>query len=128
MKWFPWFVVRVSGGSMAPALHDGDLVLARRYRGRPLRVGDIVVLHRPTGPVRLPPGVEIQAGPVAPQRPGWLVKRVAELVEPGAMVVLGDTPGYDSRLFGPVPVSATIGVVVRRRPARPSRTPPGRAP
>nr|BFE59003.1 hypothetical protein GCM10020063_035290 [Dactylosporangium thailandense] len=111
---FPWFVVRVSGGSMAPALHDGDLLLARRYRGQPLRVGDIVVLHRPTGPVRLPPGARIQAGPVAPQRPGRLVKRVAGLVGPDAMIVLGDSPGYDSRLFGPVPVATTIGVMVRK--------------
>ncbi|WP_433041207.1 S26 family signal peptidase [Dactylosporangium sp. CS-033363] len=121
-----WILVRVSGGSMEPALRDGALLLARRYRGQPLHVGDIVVLRRPTGPVELPPGVHVEAGPVAPQRSGLLVKRVAELVDPESMVVLGDSPGYDSRIFGPVPVSSTVGVAVSRRPGRPSRTRRGR--
>jgi signal peptidase I len=108
---------------MLPALRDGDLLLVRRHTGRPPRVGDVVVLHRPAGAVRLPPDAQIEDGPVAPQRPGWLVKRVAELVPPDAMVVHGDSPGYDSRLFGPVPIRDTIGVMVRpltgarRRPA-----------
>ena len=117
---------------MLPALRDGDLVLARRYTGQPLRAGDVVVLRRPTGEVRLPPGAQIQQGPVPPQRAGWIVKRVAELVPPDAMVVLGDSPGYDSRLFGPVPVRDTIGIVVRslgerRRPLSPP-APPGAVP
>jgi signal peptidase I len=108
---------------MLPALRDGDLLLVRRHTGHPPRVGDVVVLHRPTGAVALPPGAQLEDGPVAPQRPGWLVKRVAALVPPDAMVVHGDSPGYDSRLFGPVPIHTTIGVMVRpltttrRRPA-----------
>ncbi|MFI5914342.1 S26 family signal peptidase [Dactylosporangium sp. NPDC051541] len=114
LGWLPWRLVRVRGGSMEPALHDGDLLLVRRYRGQPLRVGDIVVLHRPTGPVRLPPGVTVEAGPVPPPRTGRLVKRIAAFEGDDAMVVLGDSPGYDSRLFGPVPASTTIGVVTRR--------------
>ncbi|GAA3287054.1 hypothetical protein GCM10020218_050040 [Dactylosporangium vinaceum] len=114
LRWLPWLLIRVAGGSMAPALHDGDLLLVRRYRGQPLRVGDIVVLHRPTGPVQLPPGVTVAAGPVPPQRAGRLVKRIAAFEGDDAMVVLGDSPGYDSRLFGPVPVSTTIGIVRRR--------------
>jgi signal peptidase I len=98
---------------MLPALRDGDLLLARRFTGQALHVGDIVVLRRPAGEVRLPPGVRIESGPVVPHRPGRMVKRVAELVPPDAMIVLGDRPGYDSRLFGPVPVGDTIGIVVR---------------
>lgn len=54
--WSVWLPVRVSGGSMSPALTSGDLVIVRRDR-RPIE-GDIVlavaggqggVLHRAVG-------------------------------------------------------------------------------
>ncbi|MER7404865.1 hypothetical protein ABT373_20835 [Streptomyces sp. NPDC000070] len=55
-------LVTVRGHSMEPALRDGEVLLARRRRGRTrprLRVGQVVVL-----PVQLPDGVRI-LGPVA---------------------------------------------------------------
>ena len=125
---------------MAPALRDGDVVLARRRpgperRGSPER-GDVVILRRPSG-APVPAGaVEVPGGAVAEREPGragrWLVKRVAAVagdilppgvpatgtpgdgtVPAGMVVVLGDSEGFDSRLFGPVPVGSIHATVVR---------------
>ncbi|MFF5227961.1 S26 family signal peptidase [Dactylosporangium sp. NPDC000521] len=124
-----WLVVTVRGGSMEPALRDGDLVLARRRTRRDPRRGDIVVLRRPdaTAP---PPGAEVvHSGPRAAAPSQWLVKRVAAVagdpippdvpsaapgpVPAGMIVVLGDRPGLDSRLFGPTPLTTVHATVVR---------------
>lgn len=119
-----WMVVTVVGTSMLPALHPGDVVLARRCNPARLSVGDVIVLAPPDG---------------APGRPGrtpepgqtWLVKRVvavpgeplpydrSAVVPARAVVVLGDNGGHDSRTFGPLPYDRVIGVIVRRvRPGR----------
>ncbi len=121
-----WTVVRVRGGSMEPALHDGDVLLARRH-GRAVRRGDIVVLRRPAGAAVPPGAAAVHGGPVAaPAGEGWLVKRVVAVpgdpgppgvpgvVPAGAVVVFGDRPGLDSRLFGPVPIATIHATVVRR--------------
>ena len=42
-----WSVHRVSGPSMAPALRDGDFVLARRIPARRVRTGDVVLARHP---------------------------------------------------------------------------------
>lgn len=86
----------VADDSMAPALQDGDWVIALR-RPRRLRPGDVVVVEHP-------------------RRPGFeLVKRVTAVeddgvdgpvLEPGELWILGDNPSagsIDSRSFGPVP-------------------------
>lgn len=81
---------------MAPALQDGDWIVAR-FCAR-ARVGDVVVVEHPG-------------------RPGFLVvKRVARL-GPDGYWVLGDCPdaSTDSRQFGPVAVLAGR-VVWRVRP------------
>ena len=46
--------VRVSGTSMYPSLHDGDLVVASRvdYRLHPVQRGDVVILKDPLDPTR----------------------------------------------------------------------------
>jgi signal peptidase I len=124
-----WTVVRVHGGSMEPALHDGDVLLARRRSGGVPRRGDVVVLRRP--PVSAPPpgAAIVHGGPVAAAPTGWLIKRVvavpgdpappgvpslgAGVVPAGTVVVLGDSPGLDSTLFGPVPVATIHATVVR---------------
>jgi signal peptidase I len=136
-----WTTVRVRGGSMAPALRDGDLVLARRWPGRGVLRGsagrgDVVILRRPSG-APVPAGaVEVPepGGPRPRGRAGrWLVKRVVavagdtlppgvpsaatagdDTVPAGMVVVLGDSEGFDSRLFGPVPVGSIHATVVRR--------------
>ncbi|WSG38334.1 S26 family signal peptidase [Dactylosporangium sp. NBC_01737] len=112
---------------MEPALHDGDLVLARRLGGDLPHRGDIVVLRRPRA-VAPPPGSVVvhSAAPAVAGSP-WLVKRVAAVpgdpappgvpcpdpVPAGMVVVLGDTPGLDSTLFGPVPAETLHATVVR---------------
>lgn len=85
---------------MEPTLLAGDWLLVdpAAYRRRPPTVGDIVVARDPREPERL------------------LVKRVAALVEAGAVELAGDTPGAstDSRTFGPVPREALLGRVWAR--------------
>lgn len=123
-----WTVVRVSGASMQPTLHDGDRLLARRRRtGHPLNRGDLVVLHRPTGPPTLPAGARAVAGEPPHDHRNLLIKRVAALpgdplpdgvpggrtVPAGHVVVLSDNDGLDSRLFGPVPRANITAVVTR---------------
>ena len=126
-RWY--LVVRVRGGSMEPSLRDGDLVLARRRGGRAPRRGDIVVLRRPPAASPPPGTVLVHSGPAAAAPSRWLVKRVAAVpgdpvpagvpaavagpVPEDMVVVLGDRPGLDSRLFGPTPIAAIHATVVR---------------
>jgi nickel-type superoxide dismutase maturation protease len=94
-------VVEVEGASMAPALRSGDrlLVEALTYRSRPPRVGDLVLAADPRLPSR------------------ELIKRVAAL-DPAARTasLAGDAPemSTDSRVFGPIPLSAIRWRVVGR--------------
>ena len=77
-----WRRVAVRGPSMSPALHDGDVVLARF--AAPVRPGDVVLVRWPA-------------------RPGQLsVKRAARVVD-GGWWVAGDNPfgSTDSRAAGP---------------------------
>ena len=111
------FVVRIDGASMEPTYRSGEAVLAVRAPiGVPTRQGDVVVCQLPA----------------ALQGPSdYLVKRVAGLagdevagagrVPPGQVFVVGDgSNSYDSRRFGPLPLSAVRGRVIARlsRPAR----------
>lgn len=88
----------VTGPSMHPALHPGDLVLVDRwtYGHRPPRTGEIVLLRAPDGTP--------------------LVKRVAARTKDGRLEVLGDNPyeSTDSRHFGPIPPTHINGRVVFR--------------
>lgn len=113
------FVVRIDGPSMEPTFRSGDAVLAVRPSiGSPVRRGDVVVCRLPA---ELP-------GPS-----GYLVKRVtglagdevdgAGVIQPNRVYVLGDsTNSYDSRRFGPLPMSAVRGRVIARLslPVRPT--------
>jgi nickel-type superoxide dismutase maturation protease len=92
--------VEVTGGSMAPALLEGDrlVVLAAPWRTVPVP-GDVVALPDPRAPDRL------------------LVKRVAAVDRSrGTLEVLGDAPraSTDSRVFGPVPLASVVGRAVYR--------------
>jgi signal peptidase I len=123
-----WVVVRVVGGSMAPTFRDGELVIARRVRGGPLRRGDVVVFAPPPAPIAFAEGE---------QDPALRVKRVAALpgdaiprwaaaaraeagdgpVPPGRLVVEGDAAeSQDSRHYGLVALADVFGIV--RRGAR----------
>jgi signal peptidase I len=114
-------VATVVGTSMLPAFRPGERVLVRRPASD-LRIGDVVV-------VVAPDSVDAAA-------PRLLVKRVAALagdalsgggvVPRGAVVVLGDNGGYDSRHFGPLPAEQVRGVVLRRLAPRAVGRPPRR--
>jgi nickel-type superoxide dismutase maturation protease len=82
--------VVVDGESMAPALAPGDRLLVESwsFRRRRPRPGEIVVAGDPRMPRR------------------ELVKRVAALQD-DRLALRGDAPlSTDSRIFGPLPVSA----------------------
>ncbi len=110
---FDWY--RVTGSSMVPTLHSGNLIGCNRLAyalhipgfRQPLwqwatpEVGDVVVFRAPQGGRRC-------------------VKRVARAPEgarplpPGQFWVLGDNAAHstDSRAFGPVPLDLICGRVV----------------
>lgn len=85
--------VRVSGGSMYPALRDGDVVFVSSRR-KPV-AGDIALLHAPGH------------GPV--------LHRVVERQEDGTLLTKGDANRLPD--FAPTPETAVRGTVVRVLPA-----------
>ncbi|SEG72864.1 Signal peptidase I [Nonomuraea solani] len=106
-------VVTVQGGSMEPALRDGDRVIVARWRR--VRRGAVVVCRAPGGLV-LPAATGVPL----------LVKRVAAVagdaepsggvVPAGHVYVVGDAgSGLDSREFGAIPIASVIGPVLGNR-------------
>jgi len=87
--------VAVEGGSMSPALLDGEWLLVDpdAFRDRGPREGELVLVADPRRPDRL------------------LVKRVAAIAADGLLDLRGDAPeaSTDSRDFGPVPRSQVLG-------------------
>jgi len=124
-------VVTVRGDSMAPALADGERVLA--VRRPPGRAGAVVVVRGPA-----PPGgqrglvvkrvLAIGGGTASvaldrlargadPTRTGGRVEGGVATweVPPGHVFVKGDgRSSADSASWGPVPLADVVGVVVRR--------------
>ncbi|PPK69865.1 peptidase S24-like protein [Actinokineospora auranticolor] len=88
LGWLPLRRVRVRGGSMAPALSDGDVVVAVRRRPR---VGDVVLVTWDA-------------------RPGQLSVKRAVLRGPDGWHVEGDNraASTDSRVLGQARVHAVI--------------------
>jgi signal peptidase I len=135
-------MVRVKGHSMDPTFHNGQWLLIRRnnWPSPRLKVGDVVVF-------RLDDDVLVKriaalGGQKAPdpetmllirpshKRPGdWetaVVPTTPRQVPHGQLYVLGDNPPVsdDSRSFGPVPVSAMLGRVLRwKDPGPPKQAP-----
>jgi signal peptidase I len=119
--------VEVVGGSMAPTLRPGDLVLVRRVAGHRVRTGDLIVIERPddAGRWTTSPGRRTRGR-------RWLVKRVVAVpgepvptaltqavpddrVPNGCLLVLGDVAhSLDSRQLGYLPLERVLGVVRRR--------------
>lgn len=95
-----WRRVVVRGGSMAPTLDDGDVVLARR--GRACRTGAVALV-------------------TWPDRPGQLsVKRLALRFDDGTWFAVGDTPtaSTDSRTLGPAHADGPVVCRLWPRPGR----------
>lgn len=126
-----WIIVRVVGDSMAPAIRDGEVLIARRVRGA-LRLDDVVVFVPPRRAVE----ADFDDGDADPV---FRVKRVAALpgdpipdwaaaardaahdgrIPSGRVVVKGDAvDSQDSRHYGLVALDDVVGVVVRARAAR----------
>jgi len=112
-------VVSVDGASMMPTYQPGDRLLTVRTRaGVPIRSGDVVVCRRPDrrpGAPYLVKRVLATAGQPIPDQPAADSHDLA-LVPPGSIWVQGDSPGYDSRAFGPLPLSEIIGQVLAPLP------------
>lgn len=115
-------LVRVSGHSMRPTFHDGDLLLG--VRSDRLRTGRVVVF-------RTPPAAGDQQGPA------YRVKRLSAVagesapaslssggggpVPPGSVLVRGDNPrAEDSRHYGYVARRDILAVVVLRLASGPT--------
>ncbi len=132
-------LVTVRGESMAPALHEGDRVLAVRHW--PLRRGAIVAVRVPPAPGEAPwlwvkraialegQTARVPRAQLHPDaRPDLSGGRadgddVVWDVPRGHLFVRGDAPSSaDSATWGPIPRAALAGVVVRRLG---SRTPAG---
>ncbi len=86
---------------MFPLLKPGDEVLAapRAYRHTPPMIGDIVVLWHP-------------------EKEQKIIKRIADVLADGGIVVHGDNPAesVDSRAFGAVRLDAVLGKVTSKFP------------
>ncbi|HZJ08528.1 MAG TPA: signal peptidase I [Trueperaceae bacterium] len=140
---------RVTGRSMEPTLHDGDLVLLARpaldrstLRRAGYEVGDVVAVSAPND-VGLVLKRVIAVGPVSVAMTDGVVTVAGEVVEVGAsdgyagssdlpalrvtsdeLFVLGDNrrplASNDSRTFGPVDASAVRSRMIARLPWPPA--------
>lgn len=95
---FPWQRVRVSGPSMVPTLHHGDVVIVRH--GARIRPGDVVLAR-----FRALPDRDVLKRAVREQDGGWW------LISDNAAA------GGDSTVHGVADVIARV--VLLRRPGRP---------
>ena len=91
---------------MAPALLDGDLLLAAK--GLPPKKGQMVVARHPDGFEMVK---RVSAGPGDEAMPGWVLSG-------DEWLVVGDNreASTDSRLFGALPSGAILGRVLWRLP------------
>ena len=132
----PVNVAVVDGRSMEPAMHDGQLFLIDRLRYRfvPVARGDVVafrhgndvfikrvaaiggdvlwVLVSPDGePMEWNPDSELARVRVLVERHPVLGRIERQVVPAAHLFVMGDHRdlSYDSRSFGPIPVSRVIG-------------------
>ncbi|MFI7639617.1 S26 family signal peptidase [Nonomuraea sp. NPDC049400] len=109
-------IIRVDGDSMAPALVDGDRILARRVSPSDLRRDQIAVVAN-----RLLGGGGLLVKRIA-ALPGDLVPEIAkdviadERVPEGQLVLLGDNAhtSFDSRALGFFPVSDIQAISIRK--------------
>jgi signal peptidase I len=125
--------LRVDGASMEPTLRSGDVVLVQRPGS--VHTGQLLVLHDPQDGGLVVKRLVAVDGQTVEIRDAYLYVDGAEVDEPyvdhsridgvyfgpetvpdGEVFVLGDSRdgSIDSRVFGPVPVSAVVGRVLVR--------------
>ncbi|MET7331782.1 S24/S26 family peptidase [Nonomuraea sp. NPDC005650] len=118
--------VTVRGGSMAPTLRHGDVLLVLRHRRRP-RTGRIVVVQRPDrdtgwdGPADLSGAagwyVKRVVAAAGDPMPAWVPGEQPGRVPPGMLVLRGEHPhSEDSAQWGLCPADRMYGVVLLRLP------------
>ncbi len=124
LLWRKLLVVTVRGGSMTPALAEGDRVVVIRRPGRISATRDLVVIRAPASayearerPIRLKRLVARPGDPVPETiRAAQGLQRDA-VVAPGRIAVLGDHPrSEDSKQWGLIPADLIVGFVVRHLP------------
>lgn len=137
------FLVQVEGWSMSPTYLPGDRLLALRYfPRRRLRRSQIVVWKMPSellmssmsNAMRAQlyikrivglPGDEVTAPIVKLPETDEAADRIVQGQElrtwhipAGHCFVKGDSPGFDSTMFGPLPLHALKGIILVKLPRR----------
>jgi len=126
--------VRVSGGSMAPTLEDGQVVLVNKRDRTPTR-GDLITLRSPQNGEQMLKRVVGMGGDVVDIRDAILFVNNEQVSEPyvdhdsidalyygpvtvpvGSVLVMGDARAnsIDSRVYGDVPLQDVTGTAVAR--------------
>jgi hypothetical protein len=124
LLWRKLLVVTVRGGSMTPALAEGDRVVVVRRPGRISATRDLVVVRAPESafearvrPIRLKRLVARPGDPVPEAIRAALGLQREATVPPGRIAVLGDHPrSEDSKQWGLIPAELIVGFVVRHLP------------
>lgn len=108
---------RVTSESMTPTLQVGDRVLVQRTGVRRLRVGDVIVISRPTTDRDLVVKrvVALPGDPVPREGFPALRETGHDVVPPGRIVVVGDLGerSQDSKQLGYFSAADLLGVVLR---------------
>lgn len=124
------WAVTITGHSMEPSLHDGDLVVATRWWSPSLmKRGDMVLVRGFASAEPTPTSMMVKR---ISQLPGDHVRWVSwlgpdpgslerhpdpheKVLDPGEIFVLADNEtGIDSRTLGPIPIKAVSAVVLWR--------------
>ena len=94
--------IRVTGDSMQPTLHHGDIVLVdeKAYIKQTPAIGDIVIAKHPY------------------QKNLKIIKRIADITPENRMLLHSDNPtmGTDSRQFGTISPNRILGQVTSYSP------------
>ncbi|GAB2847724.1 S26 family signal peptidase [Lentzea nigeriaca] len=107
-----WIRVTVRGNSMAPTLHDGQKLVARRLLRRSPRRREVIVFRVPDP--ELPHRIKRVAAVAGDAVPDWLAPTLPGTphVPAGFVAVEGDNPrSQDSRQLGLIDCRDIVGTV-----------------